>query len=1120
MADDGQPSNDNSSGARLVEALPQLFAQLRAALFDVGTEQYLSACDLLVQFNAHRHRPGRDELRASLAAIFSTSSAEQTRFAELFNSWYAAPIHRQQPEPQPDKKTLLTWIPISRRDRWRSLLLAIGGCFVLVVAVWIYDYFQRPPVVIVPPTATIPPPVPPTVITPPEKSPQLVLSPRQPPEAVIPPAEFTPLWVGPSRWLWLAPVLAWLSWTLSRLLLRHVVLKRRRARKGEEYRLDSLKLAGDKGELFSTAVLAETWRHLRRFKSMRSQRLNEAATIDRTLEAGGFFRPVYRERQVPPAYLYLVDRRHGEDHAASIADELGDALRRENIQVAAFNFDEDPRYCTPAREIASERSPSALAGVYGDRDLLLAGDGDALFDYATGAPQHWFDQFASFGGKVMLTTDPVWRQSQRFDPLTEAGFRLLPLTPIGIGQLGTTKDEIGYDDPRDLPLPRRFTVNPRYWLEERTPKRGTLDAPIRELREYLGTDGFLLLCGTAAYPGIYWRLTRALDAQFDLSEADRALRLRKLARLPWFRYGRMPDYLRVALLRSLSRADFDRVTSTINALIDHRNDVPLQLPVAIPDWQRARRELRATAQASARHEPLADHVFADVVCGRKPRLLELRLTRPADFSAGQLSWSGVGLPLFTGLVMLPTAIWLNLWVWQSWLGPLAARESSARMTERHQSVRVGLQSLPRLRPVSDALDASLQGWGFRTEPVASASSAVLTVEEQKLLDQVAQASPEPKAIAEVVSSGPNRVIYRDGKLDVAKVISARVSYVFYGVEPQLEESKGDLASGVDIVIELRDFVRGFRDPIVDSAKHAKVQQPIATLLARSKGFREKGQYLDAIVELRKARVLDPSNLAVIRELDQINKVCVAEKTLGVPIDCGEPEMITIPAVPFLMGDIQKVGDKNELPVHTVQIRKSFALSRFEVTFDEYDSFARATGRQLPSDKGWGRGRRPVINVSWEDAQAYVKWLSEQTGKRYRLPTEAEWEYAARAGTQTKYWWGDNFRNGAANCDSCGSQWDKKQTAPVGSFKANGFALHDMAGNVWEWIEDCWHNNYNGAPTDGRAWRQENGGQCGPRVVRGGSWGDRPGSLRSSNRGWSGTVDRSNSVGFRLAQDLP
>ena len=205
-------------------------------------------------------------------------------------------------------------------------------------------------------------------------------------------------------------------------------------------------------------------------------------------------------------------------------------------------------------------------------------------------------------------------------------------------------------------------------------------------------------------------------------------------------------------------------------------------------------------------------------------------------------------------------------------------------------------------------------------------------------------------------------------------------------------------------------------------------------------------------------------------------------------------------------------------MHKVRIKK-FAIGRFEVTFEEYDRFALATGEWLPSYRGWDRGRQPVTNVSWEDAVAYAAWLSKQTRKRYRLPTEAEWEYAARGGTETAYWWGDEMKSAIANCDGCGSQWDNKQTAPVGSFRPNPFGLYDTAGNVWEWVQDCWHEHYDGAATDGSAWEKEGGGDCDQRVARGGSWGDKAGNSRSSDKAGVNAFNRNNFIGFRLAQDL-
>ena len=233
-----------------------------------------------------------------------------------------------------------------------------------------------------------------------------------------------------------------------------------------------------------------------------------------------------------------------------------------------------------------------------------------------------------------------------------------------------------------------------------------------------------------------------------------------------------------------------------------------------------------------------------------------------------------------------------------------------------------------------------------------------------------------------------------------------------------------------------------------------------------------------------------------------------------------PDMVVIPAGNFQMGCLSYGNDCNddERPVHYVRIPEHFALSKYEVTFAQWDACVVDGGCNgyRPSDEGWGRGSRPVINVSWEVAQTYVSWLSRSTGKNYRLPSESEWEYAARAGSTTQYNWGNDIGRNQANCDGCGSLWDDNRSAPVGSFTANALGLHDMHGNVWEWVEDCWNDSYNGAPRDGAAWSS---GDCALRVLRGGSWGSRPRDLRAANRGRGTTGGRNDYDGFRVARTL-
>ena len=259
-------------------------------------------------------------------------------------------------------------------------------------------------------------------------------------------------------------------------------------------------------------------------------------------------------------------------------------------------------------------------------------------------------------------------------------------------------------------------------------------------------------------------------------------------------------------------------------------------------------------------------------------------------------------------------------------------------------------------------------------------------------------------------------------------------------------------------------------------------------------------------------------------------------------DCDAcPEMVVVPAGSYMMGS-EEYSDET---VHRVTIERPFAVGVYEVTRGEFGRFVEETGYStgdkcltyeseegffVDGDPEWkdrsGRGWKnpgfeqgktePVVCVNWNDAQAYVRWLSEQTGEAYRLLSEAEWEYVARAGTRTRYFWGNTIGRGRANCAGCGSRWDDKQSAPVGRFRANAFGLYDVHGNVEEWVADCWNKNYRGAPADGGAWES---GDCSIRVLRGGSWLDAPWALPSAYRTGDAAGSRRSYYGFRLARTL-
>ena len=230
-------------------------------------------------------------------------------------------------------------------------------------------------------------------------------------------------------------------------------------------------------------------------------------------------------------------------------------------------------------------------------------------------------------------------------------------------------------------------------------------------------------------------------------------------------------------------------------------------------------------------------------------------------------------------------------------------------------------------------------------------------------------------------------------------------------------------------------------------------------------------------------------------------------------DCAEcPSMVTIPGGSFTMGSSESARARDEVPQHRVTIAKNIAVGKFEVTFAEWDACVADGGCNgyKPDDGGWGRANHPVVNVNWNDAQTYIAWLRRKTNKPYRLLSEAEWEYAARAQTVSAYYWGASASTASARYNA------RDGTAPVGSYAPNSFGLYDMSGNVAEWAQDCLTKNYEGAPADGSAWMT---GDCDLHALRGGGWNHGANNLRSGNRDWDATGLRVNRNGFRVARGL-
>jgi serine/threonine-protein kinase PpkA len=277
------------------------------------------------------------------------------------------------------------------------------------------------------------------------------------------------------------------------------------------------------------------------------------------------------------------------------------------------------------------------------------------------------------------------------------------------------------------------------------------------------------------------------------------------------------------------------------------------------------------------------------------------------------------------------------------------------------------------------------------------------------------------------------------------------------------------------------------------------------------GYKTKTEW----VEIKK----EPLQVAFKLETDLDADATKSPLSSVVSGDKNTPALIRVPAGSFTMGDDSNM---HTAPAHKVVIAKAFAVTKYEITFAEYDFYAQSTNRPFPGDNGWGREDRPVIHVSWDDANAYAQWLTKTTGKKFRLPTEAEWEYIARAGSTTRFWWGDNEQEakGKGNCRrGCLSNFSGlfgSKTAPVGSYMPNAFGAYDTAGNVSEWVQDCYQDNYNGAPSNGGAYEEK---QCQGRVVRGGSTKDNVQRLITSARDNIPAGYITETLGFRLVMEL-
>jgi formylglycine-generating enzyme required for sulfatase activity len=439
----------------------------------------------------------------------------------------------------------------------------------------------------------------------------------------------------------------------------------------------------------------------------------------------------------------------------------------------------------------------------------------------------------------------------------------------------------------------------------------------------------------------------------------------------------------------------------------------------------------------------------------------------------------------------------------------------------------GLQLLPgdRLLVCSDGLDTLSPGVIIQTSawsPTAKECVAALlkAVEDAKKPRQdnttVVVIDVSEKAGAPVAP--PARAAAQDSMRRTGDTHEMSADEILEAISPQLEEKKGGMGAVIAIAVLVLLAALAAGGYFLFAGDEAPAPVPPAQPEPAAPSAPEPTEPLAPVPAVPPTPTPVPQPEPVVQPTP-VQPAPGADGGLRVFRDAlasgGEaPEMVMLPGGSFQMGVKAFAGDSDELPRHTRRVA-AFAMSRHEVTIDEYQRFARATSRRMPDLSGLDPDSTPIVYVSWDDANAYALWLSKETGEKYRLPSEAQWEYAARAGTDTPYWWGFDLGENRAHCFDCKTGLNPRQPTRTGRFEPNAFGLHDTAGNVMEWTRDCYHKNYNGAPEDASAWE---GGDCRVRVVRGGSYANIGKSLRSAARAKRSAQSGNDETGIRLVRD--
>ena len=978
------------------DVLTEFIDELREAGYKIGIPQYIAAQNLILILIAQGETLDNPEkLRNLLGPIFCSSPIEQEEFQQRFERWAKLfnKAHTLTEKVDVEAEALSDELETERAlSQYLMLLIPIT----IFTSIILFSHPTEKRSFIEPrPTPTAPIPTP----TEPLPTPTGTL-PTVPPRQFKTEPSQTPRPKPPFNWriqlfLLIVGVFIFLVWRLWWLWRANLFLQRHSTTQKPE--LQKISITGFEENLFPKLVLLKIARSLRHRIRVPSKEIDVNKTIDATLSRGGWLTPVYQTYQVLPEYLFLINRTSYRDHQAKFIEGIIESLKQEGVFITIYFFDDDPRICFAEDGKNHPLKLRELISKYSEHSLVMISDTERFFSSISGELEPWVNQLTNWDNRAVLTPIPVENWGYQELELAQE-FILLPATLKGLDALsqrlrqGWATYVVG--EKTQIPLPDGLCTRPYLWIERNPPATEQINAMLDSLEKYLGKDGFYWLSACAVFPELHWNITIYLGNVLKVESGASLIEvcsLTDLARLPWLRYGYMPDWLRVYLITTLSSEQEQIIRTALQGLLItaiQGSVSKLQLEVA-KEYRRvlpnlANPILDLLSKKAAINNQLRDYIFLGFMRGESVLAMKVsdEFSRSLQKQKKYAWWRKVLSKL--GIVVKP-----------------AIQEPSFAKSGNSSSGLISRRKFLQW--------FGLVGGGF-----------VISV----LADRITKNTNTNTDISTLPDSTPTPL--KSFEFEIVRV-----------------NAQGSITN------------------------RAKRQ---------AQSFME-----------------DLGNVVNI-------------------------EMVAIPGGDFMMGS--PPGEKNrylsESPQRPVAV-PGFFMGKYEVTQAQYQAIM---GTNPSSFKG---DNLPVETVSWNEAVEFCKKLSQKTGREYRLPSEAEWEYACRAGTTTPFYFGDTITGDLANYNATSiyasepPRQYRQQTTSVGSFRPNAFGLYDMHGNVWEWCQDTWHDNYNGAPTDGSAWVSNNDNRYqSTAVLRGGSWINYPVNCRSACRDLTFSRGLHNDViGFRI-----